>query len=74
LAADALEAACIRSTSLRFAFKEMDKFYALNSQETSTVAAFVSAESAVSCRQALPVRRLTRNKLVKIFTNLNFGR
>ena len=65
MVSDSLEAACIRITSLKFAFKEIDKFYVLNSQESSTVETILSTPN-LSCRQVSPIQKLTRNKLVQL--------
>ena len=67
LVSDSLEAACIRNTSLIFAFKEIDKFYVLNSQESSTVEIIMSTPN-LNCRQVSPIQKLTRNKLVQLMS------
>lgn len=69
MVADILEALCIRSTSLKFAFREIDKFYVLNGQEASTVDTFLSA-TTLNCRQTSPIQRLAQNKVVQLTSAL----
>ena len=66
---DILESLCIRSTSLKFAFREIDKFYVLNGQESSTVDTFLSATN-VNCRKTSPIQRLAQNKVVQLTSAL----
>ena len=64
---DTLEANCLRTTKLKSAFTDIDKFYVLDSQESSSIASFLtSAPTNIDCRQAFAVEKVTKIKVVQL--------
>ena len=59
----------IRNTTLKSAFKEIDKFYVLNSQESLAIETFLrsAVSTDLSCRHVQPtIHKITKSKIVQL--------
>ncbi len=58
----------IRNTTLKAAFKEIDKFYVFNSQESLAIETFLrSVSTDLSCKQAFPtIQKITKSKIIQL--------